>query len=90
MTEPVQILLFAVIIAFTILMIFIGWQIFQILGEIRKMLKKTNIMADSAVSFTNNIGHSLQNINGFSDGLKSVLGFFRVLKKKSKEEKKDE
>ncbi len=89
MIEPTQILLFAVIITLTILMIFIGWQIFQILSEIRKMLMKFNTMADSAVTVSTNIGKSFQNINGFSEGFKSVLGVFKILKRKPKEEKKD-
>lgn len=90
MIEPAQILLFAVIITLTILMVFIGWQFFQILSEVRKMLMKFNIMADSAVSVSSNIGKSFQNINGFSEGMKSVLGLFKVFKRKSKEEKKGE
>ena len=36
MIEPIQILLFAVIIILTILVVVIGWQMYQILAEIRK------------------------------------------------------
>lgn len=82
MTEPVQILLFAVVIILTILMVIIGWQIFLIFSEIRKMLIKFNTMTDSAVSLTGNIGKSLQNLSGFTEGLKAVFGIFRFFKKK--------
>lgn len=40
-------------------------------------------MADGAVNMTQSIGKSLRSINGFSDGLKTALGVFKVLKKKN-------
>lgn len=83
MIEPTQILLFVVVIALTTLTVIIGFQIFQILIEIRKMLSKFNLMADGAVNMTQSIGKSLRSINGFSDGLKTALGVFKVLKKKN-------
>lgn len=89
MIEPTQILLFIVVVVLTSLTVIIGWQIFQILSEIRKMLSKFNLMANGAVNMTQSIGKSFQNLNGFSDGLKAVLGVLKVFKKKDKE-KKDE
>lgn len=85
MIEPVQILLFAVVIILTILMVIIGWQIFQILSEIKKMLVKTNQIVDKAGSFAENIGKSFQNLSGFSEGVKAVLGVFKLFKKGDKE-----
>ncbi|MBM3282753.1 hypothetical protein FJY90_00730 [Candidatus Gottesmanbacteria bacterium] len=87
MIEPINVLLFAVVVILTILMVVIGWQIYLILGEVRKMMMKFNTIADGAVSFTGNISKSFHNLTGFSDGLKTVLGLFRVFKK---EHKKDE
>ena len=46
MLDTTQILLFAVVTILTVLLVFIGWQIFQILGEVRKMLQKFNTMVD--------------------------------------------
>ena len=40
MIEPTQVLLFGVVTVLTIVLVFIGWQIFQILSEIRKMLQE--------------------------------------------------
>lgn len=82
MIEPTQILIFVVVVVLTSLTVVIGWQIFQILAEIRKMLSKFNVMADGAVNMTQNLGKSFQNLNGFSDGLKAVLGMFKFFKKK--------
>lgn len=88
MIEPTQILLFFVVIILTSLTVAIGWQIFKILSEIRKMLSKFNNIADGAVKMTQNLGHSFDNLSGFSEGLKAVLGIFNIFKKKDK--KKDE
>lgn len=90
MIEPTQILLFLVIVVLTSLTVIIGWQIFQILAEIRKMLSKFNVMADGAVNMTQSLGRSFQNLNGFSDGLKAVLSIFKVFKKKDKEKEKED
>lgn len=87
MIEPTQILLFAVISVLTVMMVFIGWQIFQILFEIRKMLIKFNTMVEGAVSMTGNLGKSFENISGFSEGMKAVFSIFRLFRKK---ENKDE
>lgn len=90
MIEPTQILLFVVVVVLTSLSVIIGWQIFQILGELRKMLSKFNVMADGAVNMTQSLGRSFQNLNGFSDGLKAVLNIFKVFKKKEKKEDRED
>ncbi len=96
MIEPTQILLFIVVVVLTSLTVIIGWQIFLILSEIRKMLSKFNTMADGAVTMTQNLGKSFQNLHGFSDGLKAVFGVLKVFNKKDSSrgfiprEKKDE
>lgn len=89
MLDVNQILLSAVVVTLTTLMVFIGLQIYHILSEIRKMLIKFNTMADGAVNFTNNMGKSFQNLSGFTEGLKAILGLFHIFKKK-KEEKNNE
>lgn len=88
MTEPTQVLLYAVIVTLTILMVIIGWQIYQIFSEIRKMLMKFNTMVDGAVSMTGNLGKSFKNLDGFSEGVKAVFSLFRLFGKK--ERQKDE
>lgn len=87
MIEPAQILLFAVVVILTVLMVIIGWQIYLILGEIRKMMLKFNTVVDDTVTLSGNLGKSFQSLGGFSQGLKAILGIFRLFKKK---EKKDE
>ncbi len=96
MIDPNQILLFIVVVILTTITVLIGWQIFQILSEIRKMLSKFNLVANGAVNMTQNLGKSFQNFHGFSDGLKAVLGVLKVFNRKDSSrgfnprEKKDE
>lgn len=86
MNESTQILLFAVISVLTIIMVVIGYQVFMILGEIRKMLQKFNKVVDSTVNLSTNLSKSLTNINGFTEGLKTVMGIFNIFRKKDKSE----
>jgi len=86
MTEPTQILIFAVIIILTILMVIIGWQIYLILSEIKKALVKMNKTVDNVSDFAGNIGRSFQNLSGFSEGIKAVFGIFKLFKKGEKED----
>lgn len=85
MIEPTQILLFAVVIVLTILVVVIGWQIYQILAEVRKILEKANTVAQGAVDVTSNMGQSLINISGVSEGLKMVLGIVKLFSGRGKE-----
>ncbi len=84
MNESTQILLFAVISVLTIIMVVIGYQVFMILGEIRKMLQKFNKVVDSTVNMSTSLSKSLTNINGFTEGVKTVMGIFNVFRKKDK------
>jgi hypothetical protein len=90
MIEPIQILLFAVVITLTILVVIIGIQIYYILTEIRKIFNKFNTMADGAVKLTDNVGQSFQNISGFSQGLRSILQLFGFIKKKKNRRDEEE
>ena len=89
MNASTQILLFAVITVLTIVMVVIGYQIFMILGEIRKMLQKFNKVVDSTVNVSASISKSLTNINGFTQGMKTVMGIFNVFRKKDKSGEKN-
>ncbi|MBI2617422.1 hypothetical protein HYW55_04770 [Candidatus Gottesmanbacteria bacterium] len=81
MIEPTQILLFTIIAILTIILLFIGWQIYQILEEIRKMLTKFNLMIDDARNFTDTIGKSVHSLNGFTEGVRAVLKVLTTFKR---------
>jgi len=82
MNEYIQILLFIAISALTVIFVLIGWEVFKIFSEIRKMMVKFNFMIDKASDMTNSLGKSLKNISGFSEGLKAVLNIFALFNKK--------
>ena len=88
MLDTTQILLFAVVTILTVLLVFIGWQIFQILGEVRKMLQKFNTMVDGAVNMTGNLGKSFEKLSGFGEGVQAVFSIFKLFS--GKKEKKDD
>lgn len=86
MIDPTRVLLVAVVIVLTIMMVLIGWQIYQILLEIRKMLKKSNLMMDNAAGFSAKIGKSFESLSGFSEGVKAVLSILNVFRKGEKKD----
>jgi len=90
MLDTTQILLFAVVTILTVLLVFIGWQIFQILSEIRKMMMKFNTMVDGAVSVTGNLGKSFEKLGGFSEGVQAVFSLFRLFSVKKREKKEED
>ena len=82
MIEPIQILLFTVIIVLTVLVVVIGWQIYQILVEMRKMLTKFNLMAQGAVDVTSRVNASLNSLSGVSEGIRTAMSLLRIFSKK--------
>ena len=82
MIESTQVLLFAVVIILTLMALVIGWQIFLILTEIKKILSTFTSAVDNTLSLTGNIGKSLNNVNGFTEGMKTVFGIFKSIKGK--------
>ncbi len=89
MTQSTQILIFLVTISLTIVTILIGWQIFQILLEFRKILVKLNKIVDTTVSFTDNIGKSFQNLNLFSTLIKTAANIVNLFKKKQEDKEEN-
>lgn len=84
MLDPTQTLLFAVVIILTFLMVFIGWQLFMILSEIKKILMKFNSVVDNTVILSDKFTNSILSLGGFADGLKAFLSLSRFFKKKVK------
>jgi hypothetical protein len=81
MTDTIQILLTAVITTLTVLLVLIGVQIFIILGEVRKILKKTNLMFDDASKITHAVVQPVEEASSFVLGLKNGFGLISKIKK---------
>lgn len=84
MDQTTTILLAVVVLTLTGVLVLIGWQVVQILVEVRNMLKKVNIVMEHASTFTGNLGKSFQSLGGFGEGLRSAFSFMRLFKKKEK------
>lgn len=88
MIDPTKLLLYAVIITLTIIMVLIGWQMYKILTEIRKMLMKANALMDNSAKMMDNVGKSFEKLNGFSEGMKAAFSVIRFFKKGEKQDGK--
>ena len=89
--DPTQILLIIVVVALTTLVIFLGVQVYRILGEIRLSVKKTNKMLDDVGLITESIAKPISQASGFVSGLKSgmkILSSFVGDKEDKEKEKK--
>src|SRR4051812_40109731 len=71
MVDPVQMILLIVIIVLAILLVVLGVQVFFILRELRKTVKKTNKILDNANSITENIEGPLEAVSSLIVGLKA-------------------
>jgi hypothetical protein len=92
MVDPVQIILLVVIGVLTTLLVVLGIQIFFILQELRKTVKKANRILDNANSITENIEGPLEAISSVIIGLKagSFLSVAKFIKNFVSKEKDDD
>lgn len=94
MIDPVQLVLLIVIVVLTTLLVILGVQIFFILTELRKTIKKTNKILDNANSITENIEGPLEALSSLILGLRAgsfftVMKFIKNFLGRDKEEKKE-
>lgn len=82
MTTATQILIFFVILLLSFVLLFIGYQIYLILSETRKMLVKFNKVADHAAEISQNIGKSFTSFGGVAEGFGSIFKVVNFFKKK--------
>jgi hypothetical protein len=82
MIDSVQLILLIVIIILTILLVILGIQVFYILHDLRKTIKKTNKILDHVDSITANIQEPLEAIASFALGARasSLFGVFKLVK----------
>jgi len=90
MGDPAQIALFLVIIVLTILLLVLGVQIFLILKDFRKTIKKANKVLDDTGQITETVSGPLSNLSGLAAGIKTGISFINLFKKNKKNHKKEE
>jgi len=84
MIDPIQILLFSVVVILTVLIVILGWQLLKTLIEVNKILTKVNGLLEGAASISGKLGTSVKDLTGFAHGLKTVLNFLKVIKGEGK------
>lgn len=84
MIDPIQILLFSVVVILTVIIVILGWQLVKTLIEINKILVKINGLLEGASSISLKLGNSVRDITGFAHGLKMVLNFLKTTKGEKK------
>src|SRR5574342_365127 len=93
MIDAVQLILLSVIITLTVLLVILGVQVFYILRDLRKTVKKTNKILENAEGITEGIQGPITAISSFVLGTKatsiaSLLGFIKHLLGKDKDDDK--
>ncbi len=72
MVDAVQLVLLLVVVVLTILLVVLGVQVFFILKEFRRTIRKTNKVLDTAESITENIEGPLSAISSLALGVKAT------------------
>lgn len=80
--DPVQYTIIVISIVLTILMVFVGVQVFYILAEVRRSVQKMNKMLDDAGKMTGSVSHTVEGMSGLVSGMKAGLALFSGLHKK--------
>lgn len=93
MIDSVQLILLLIIITLTVLLVILGIQVFFILRDLRKTVKKTNKILENAEDITEGIQGPITAISSFVIGTKatsimSLVGFIKHLLSKDKEDEK--
>ncbi len=86
MIDAVQAVLLFVIVLLTIILIVLGIQVFFILKEFKKTVKKTNQILDTTDEITTTIAQPLSFLSTFLVSTRSLSTISKVLKTKKRED----
>ena len=79
MIETVQLILLVVIILLTLILVVLGIQVFFILTEVQKTMKKTNSILDNAESITHSLSQPISGLSSLLFSTKSLSILARLL-----------
>lgn len=82
-----QLAIIFAIVSLTIVFIFLGKEMYRILGEFRLSVHKMNKMLDDMGLITESISKPIANASGFLQGLKSGVGFVNSFINRGKDSK---
>lgn len=80
--DTAQILLIIVVIALTVLLILLGLQVFFILKELQKSVRKINKVLDDTGVISESIATPVANLSTIVSGIKTGVSLLNFLKKK--------
>jgi uncharacterized protein YoxC len=86
MIDTVQLILLVVIILLTLILVVLGVQVFFILQEVKKTLRKTNMILDNAESITNSLSQPISGLSSLLFSTKSLSILARLLHGSKKHE----
>lgn len=87
--DTAQILLIGVIVALSLLFIILGIQVFLILREFQKTVRKANKVLDDTSVITESISGPVSNISMLASGVKAGAFIASLLKNKTKKSRED-
>ena len=80
------ILLSSVVIVLTCILTFVGVQVFLILKEAQKTVKKINLLLDEGKEILTKTSQAMEGTVGFLSGLRTIFKLLRVFSKKKKKD----
>ncbi len=86
MVDSIQVLLIVVITVLTVLLTFIGIEIYRILKELRQGIKKINEILDDAHTVSSSVAEPISEVSELFTGVKKGVGFIRHVAEFFKEE----
>jgi preprotein translocase subunit YajC len=86
MADPIQILLTVVVTTLTVLLVIIGIQVFLVLQEAKKTLKRANKILDSLEVVVDSVIKPIKEASNFFSGIRKGADVIKVIAKFFKEE----
>ena len=80
--DPVQLTIIAISFIITILIVFLGVQVWYILKEMRASLQKVNKMLEDAGKVSGTVSQGVSSMAGMLEGIKTGLSLFSALRRK--------
>lgn len=83
--DPIQLTIIIISTVITLLIVFLGIQVWYILKELRQGLGKVNKMLDDAGKVSGTVSQGVVSMGGMLEGIKAGLSIFSSLRHKNKD-----
>lgn len=87
--DPAQLILVIVIVLLTIILLILGIQVFLILRDFQKTVKKANKVLDDTGVITESVAGPVSNLSMLASGIKAGAFIAQLLKGHSKKKKEE-